>query len=77
MGALISNLGRIQGKADIHLLLTHHQPVERERMRGHGALLGAVDTTVHITKASAGRLAEVVKSSDHEEGQRIAFASRA
>ena len=73
MGALIANLGRIQGDLDIHLLLTHHQPAEKERMRGHGALLGAVDTTVHITKTTAGRLAEVVKSSDHEEGQRVAF----
>ena len=62
MGALIANLGRIQGDADIHLLLTHHQPAEKERMRGHGALLGAVDTTVHVTKTTAGRLAEVVKS---------------
>ena len=35
--------------------------------------LGAVDTTVHITKTTAGRLAEVVKSSNHEEGQRVAF----
>ena len=62
MGALIANLGRIQGDLDIHLLLTHHQPAEKERMRGHGALLGAVDTTVHVTKTTAGRLAEVVKS---------------
>ena len=53
--------------------LTHHQPVEKERMRGHGALLGAVDTTVHVTKSGASRLAEVVKSRDHEEGQRVAF----
>ena len=28
---------------------------------------------MHITKTTAGRLAEVVKSSDHEEGQRVAF----
>ena len=52
MGALIANLGRIQGHVDIHLLLTHHQPAEKERMRGHGALLGAVDTTVHVTKSA-------------------------
>ena len=54
--------------------LTHHQPAEKERMRGHGALLGAVDTTVHVTKSATGRPAEVVKSSDHEEGQRVAFS---
>ena len=74
MGQLIANLGRIQGDIDIHLLLTHHQPAEKERMRGHGALLGAVDTTIHVTKTTTGRLAEVVKSSDFEEGQRIAFS---
>jgi hypothetical protein len=74
MGGLIANLGRIQGAIDIHLALTHHQPAEKERMRGHGALLGAMDTTVHVTKSATGRLAEVVKSSDHEEGQRIAFS---
>ena len=74
MGQLIANLGRIQGDTDIHLLLTHHQPAEKERMRGHGALLGAVDTTIHVTKPATGRLAEVIKSSDHEEGQRIAFS---
>jgi hypothetical protein len=74
MGQLIANLGRIQAKIDIHLALTHHQPAEKERMRGHGALLGAVDTTLHVTKTASGRLAEVVKSSDHEEGQRIAFS---
>ena len=73
MGALIANLGRIQGNIEIHLLLTHHQPAEKERMRGHGALLGAVDTTIHVTKSATDRLAEVKKSSDHEEGQRVAF----
>lgn len=74
MGQLIANLSRIQGDTDIHLLLTHHQPAEKERMRGHGALLGAVDTTIHVTKSATDRAAEVVKSSDHEEGQRIAFS---
>jgi hypothetical protein len=73
MGQLIANLGHIQGDVEAHLLLTHHQPNDKDRMRGHGALLAAVDTTIHVTKTAAGRLAEVVKSSDHEEGQRIAF----
>jgi hypothetical protein len=73
MGQLIANLGQIQGDVEVHLLLIHHQPQEKERMRGHGALLAAVDTTIHVTENATGRLAEVVKSSDHEEGQRIAF----
>ena len=59
----------------VHIALTHHQPVDgKERMRGHGALLGAVDTTVHVINKDGMRLAEVVKSSsDHEEGQRVGF----
>jgi hypothetical protein len=73
MGLLVAAMSRIQS-AGVHLALTHHQPAEKERMRGHGALLGAVDTTVHVFKSGAIRLAEVVKSSDHEEGQRIAFS---
>ena len=74
MGGLIANIGRIQSAIGVHIALTHHQPVDgKERMRGHGALLGAVDTTVHVVNKDGTRLAEVVKSSDHEEGQRIAF----
>jgi AAA domain len=74
MGALIANISRIQSAIGVHIALTHHQPVDgKERMRGHGALLGAVDTTIHVVNKDGTRLAEVVKSSDHEEGQRIAF----
>jgi len=74
MGALIANISRIQSAIGVHIALTHHQPVDgKERMRGHGALLGAVDTTVHVVNKDGTRLAEVVKSSDHEEGQRITF----
>lgn|SRR5262245_2747516 len=72
MGLLVAGMSRIQA-AGLHLAMTHHQPAEKERMRGHGALLGAADTTVHVFKSGATRLAEVVKSSDHEEGQRVAF----
>ncbi len=74
MGASIANIGRIQSAIGVHIALMHHQPVDgKERMRGHGALLWAVDTTVHVVNKDGTRLAEVVKSSDHEEGQRIAF----
>jgi hypothetical protein len=44
-----------------------------ERMRGHGALLGAMDTTVHVVKADSIRTATVVKANDSEEGERVAF----
>ena len=62
MGALIANIGRIQSAIGVHIALTHHQPVDgKERMRGHGALLGAVDTTIHVVNKDGTRLAEVVK----------------
>ncbi len=74
MGQLIANVSRIQSAIGVHIAMTHHQPVDgKERMRGHGALLGAVDTTVKVTNTNGIRLAEVEKSSDHEEGQRVAF----
>jgi hypothetical protein len=73
MGLLVANIARIQAAIGVHVALTHHQPADKERMRGHGALLGAADTTVHVHKSGGIRIAEVVKSSDHEEGQRIGF----
>ena len=62
---------------DAHILLTHHTPVDgKERMRGHGALLGALDTAFHVSKTGAARLAECTKSSDLEDEQCIAFSLR-
>jgi hypothetical protein len=52
----------------------HHIPIDgSERMRGHGALLGAMDTTISVVKADAGRTATVIKANDSEEGERVAF----
>src|SRR6476620_2673452 len=42
-------------------------------MRGHGALLGALDTTIHVLKADTTRTATVMKANDSEEGEAIAF----
>jgi len=42
-------------------------------MRGHGALLGAVDTTLHISKNGELRSARVVKANDSEEGETVSF----
>ena len=42
--------------------------------RGHGALLGALDTTINVEKLTSGlRTATVIKANDTEEGERIAF----
>ena len=42
-------------------------------MRGHGALLAACDTTVHIENAGAFRMAQVDKTNDGAEGEALAF----
>ncbi|MGA8969473.1 MAG: hypothetical protein WB499_09640 [Pseudolabrys sp.] len=44
-----------------------------ERLRGHGALLGAMDTTVHVAKTGTLRTATVVKANDSEDGAQVAF----
>ena len=44
-----------------------------EKLRGHGALLGAMDTTVHVAKNGSVRTATVVKANDSEEGAQITF----
>ena len=45
MGALIATLGAILAALPgVHIMLVHHVPTDgKERMRGHGSLLGAVD----------------------------------
>ena len=73
MGALVGNLGRIQETTGVHIALLHHVPHEADRMRGHGSLLGAVDTTVHIVKGVATRSGTVVKDNDGADGERVDF----
>jgi AAA domain len=73
MGALVGNLGRIQEATGAHIALLHHVPHEADRMRGHGSLFGAVDTTVHIVKGVATRSGTVVKDNDGSDGQRVDF----
>jgi AAA domain len=74
MGALITTMGRIHEKAPgTHILLVHHIPHDAERMRGHGSLLGAIDTGVFVQKNNCVRTATVIKANDSDEGQRVAF----
>jgi hypothetical protein len=75
MGAIVNATSLLQDKTKAHVLWLHHMPMDgTERMRGHGALLGALDTTIHVVKADGGRTATVVKANDSEEGERITFA---
>jgi AAA domain len=75
MGAIVAATGRLQTATTAHVLWVHHVPLDGgDRLRGHGALLGAMDTTISVVKTADGlRTATVVKANDSEEGDGIAF----
>jgi hypothetical protein len=74
MGALVQNVLHIQEGTGAHVLLTHHVPHDQNRMRGHGALLAACDTTLRIETNGDLRTATVEKTNDGAEGERVSFA---
>jgi AAA domain len=73
MGGIVNATAQIQEKTGGHVLWVHHMPHGGDRMRGHGALLGAMDTTIHVIKSASGRSATVVKANDSEEGECVDF----
>ena len=69
MGMIVAAMSRLQNETKAHILWIHHMPQDgTERLRGHGALLGAMDTTVHVAKTGTLRTATVVKANDSEDG---------
>lgn len=74
MGALVANVARLQEATGAHVLVIHHIPQDGNvRLRGHGALLGALDTTIALEKTGTVRTASIIKDNDGAEDQRIAF----
>jgi hypothetical protein len=74
MGALVANLAHVQEGTGAHVLVIHHVPQGQLRLRGHGSLLGSMDTTVSLEKSSSGSVtATIDKNNDGPEGQTIAF----
>jgi hypothetical protein len=74
MGHLVANLAHIQEGTGAHVQVIHHVPQGQLRLRGHGSLLGSMDTTVSLEKSSSGSVtATIDKNNDGPEGQAIAF----
>jgi len=74
MGAIVAATSKLQTETKAHVLWIHHMPQDgAERLRGHGALLGAMDTTVHVQSGDV-KTATVVKANDSEEGEKVVFA---
>lgn len=78
MANFVANVNRLRAPYQAAALIVHHQPVaadNHKRPRGHGSLLGAVDTALHVTgdsNASARRL-HCVKQKDDAPGPDILF----
>jgi hypothetical protein len=74
MGHLVANLAHVQEGTGANVLVIHHVPQGQLRLRGHGSLLGSMDTTVSLEKSSSGSVtATIDKNNDGPEGQAIAF----
>ncbi|WP_128247600.1 AAA family ATPase [Mesorhizobium sp.] len=75
LGALVTTIRLIQeGVPNAHIIAAHHQPHDAQRLRGHGVLLGAVDTTVEVNgKDVDHRTAIVRKQNDGMEGEQVCF----
>jgi len=73
VGAFVNNVARIQDATGAHVMLIHHVPHEQNRMRGHGALLAACDTTIRIDRLGDIRSATIEKNNDGEEGDSVSF----
>ncbi len=73
MGAFVNTLRHIQSETSGHVTGIHHQPHDAPRLRGHGALLGAVDLTCEVARSEGVRVTTIRKSNDGEEGQTFHF----
>lgn len=75
MGAIVNATGVLLSRTRAHVAWIHHTPLDAgDRMRGHGALLGAVDTTINVARSGSARTGTVVKANDSEEGEAVSFA---
>jgi KaiC/GvpD/RAD55 family RecA-like ATPase len=75
MGAFVASLARLQNALQAHVCVVHHVPhYDPERMRGHGALPGAADTTILVRNEGGTRSIEVKKASDGPDDLCIQFS---
>jgi hypothetical protein len=75
MGSLVGNLAYIQEMTGAHVSALHHIPADgTQRLRGHGSLLGACDTTIKVESLDSYRTATVDKVNDGPEGEMVTFS---
>jgi type III secretion system FlhB-like substrate exporter len=73
MGAIVATTSKLIAEVKAHVMWLHHMPHDADRMRGHGSLLGAADTTILVRNSGGLRSATIEKANDAEEGKRLTF----
>jgi hypothetical protein len=76
MATYVANLGRLQQALGCGLIIVHHSPKDQtnDTPRGHGSLLGALDTCIKVEGASGLRTVRVTKQKDGDPAPEFKFA---
>jgi hypothetical protein len=74
MGAFIASVDLIRAATGAHVMAIHHTGKDASKgLRGHSALLGAVDTSIEISREGGVITAEAKKQRDMETGQTFSY----
>jgi hypothetical protein len=75
MAAYIRAAGAIEAEFACAVIVVHHCGHNTERPRGHSSLLGAEDAEIMVKRLAGDKkmAAEVIRSKDGPEGERVAF----
>lgn len=74
MHAVAAELERFARLTGCAVLLIHHSPKSGDGLRGHTALLGAVDQTIHVKKRASGSVATVEKFNDSPDRPSLSYS---
>lgn len=78
MGAFIGSADLIRAETGAHVMAIHHTGKDAAKgLRGHSALLGAVDTSIEISREGEVITAEARKQRDMETGQTFSYTLQA
>lgn len=78
MGGFVASLDRVREETGAHVAVVHHGTKEGGSSRGSGALLGAADLIVKVSRGAAGEpnIASVEAAKDDADGAALAFRLR-
>jgi hypothetical protein len=69
MGAYIANCDKIREGTGAHVLVVHHKPKgDKNTLRGHSSLFGAVDALILVAKTKDGNTVTIDASKDEKDG---------